>query len=202
MNSTVMAATPETEFWHWFQSNEKELYDFEKNREPVFGRLNAALVKINPQLTFEFGPKEKDGKRDFVISAGGIQSAFASVETLYAAAPKLDRWTIIKFRPRRNPINDLSYSQTTIKASEVYFLIARDKDLNRLGITLFLPGYRNQDRTKFATMGFLFLDEALGEYDVETKVGGIAFEAPDSTKYHQAKPLAELPESFDEHFKK
>src|ERR1700722_18171438 len=64
-------ATPE-DFWKWFQSNEDTLFNFEKNREQTFDKLGAEMHKLNPSLTFEFGPIE-DGKREFVISADGIK---------------------------------------------------------------------------------------------------------------------------------
>ena len=103
-SSPLRAARPEAEFWKWFQDHEKELYDFEKDQQRVFGQLNGALAKVDADLTFEFGPKEQDGKREFVISAGGIRSAFPKVEALWLAAPKLERWVVIKFRPRRSTI--------------------------------------------------------------------------------------------------
>ena len=69
--------TPQDEFWKWFAKHEAELYDFEVDRKKVFDQLAVELSKINSDLTFEFGPKNP--KRDFVISAGGIKSAFPAV---------------------------------------------------------------------------------------------------------------------------
>jgi hypothetical protein len=41
-----------------------------------------------------------------------------------------------------------------------------------VGILLFLPDYSSVD-SRFGQIVYLFLDEALGEYDVEMKVGFI-----------------------------
>lgn len=41
------------------------------------------------------------------------------------------------------------------------------------------------------------LDQALGEYDVETRVGVINVAAP-SARYGQVLTLADLPKAFDE----
>lgn len=65
-------ASPESDFWTWFQQNEDEIFNFEKNQEVVFDQLAARMQKVNPSLTFEFGPKE-DSKREFVISADGVK---------------------------------------------------------------------------------------------------------------------------------
>jgi hypothetical protein len=48
-------------------------------------------------------------------------------------------------------------------------------------------------------IAFLFLDQALGEYDVETRIGEIRIE--DTSKAPpKAYPLKELPVRFDELF--
>jgi hypothetical protein len=78
--------TPEQAFWNWFQKNEDSLFDFEKNQAEIFDRLSTELHKIDPNLTFEFGPKEND-RREFTISADGIRKAFPAVEKLFASAP-------------------------------------------------------------------------------------------------------------------
>lgn len=47
-------------------------------------------------------------------------------------------------------------------------------------------------------IGYLLLDEALGEYDVETHVGAIVFFNRISKYFEHARPLSELPSHFDE----
>ena len=75
------------EFWNWFREHEMELLDFEADRERVFDQLATEIQKVDPRLTFEFGPKE--ATREFVISAGGIRGAFPAVSALMAAAQTL-----------------------------------------------------------------------------------------------------------------
>src|SRR5258708_6440308 len=94
--SKQAAATPESDFWAWFQKNEALLFDFEKDQEKVFDSLAAALHKVHPSLTFEFAPRQ-GGRREFVISADGIKDAFPKVESLYTSAPRIPRWQFIKF---------------------------------------------------------------------------------------------------------
>ena len=61
--SKQAGATPERDFWAWFQRNEPVLFDFEKNQDKVFASLASALHKVHPSLTFEFGPKQ-NGRRE------------------------------------------------------------------------------------------------------------------------------------------
>jgi hypothetical protein len=128
--------TKEQQFWAWFEQNEALLFGFEHDQE--LHQLKMALEEVSPDLTFEFGPP-KDGIRDFVISAGGIRSAFAAVEALADAAPPLPRWNVIKFRPRRMPMLALTYASKTVKPEDVEFCLLSNG--RELGIYLFFDGY-------------------------------------------------------------
>jgi hypothetical protein len=191
--------TKEQAFWKWFEKRQADLYRFEHDRDDFFDRLTKALHSVHSDLTFEFSPIGEDGKREFVISAGGIKAAFASVEALYAAAPKLPKWTFVKFRPRRSPLNDLEFGGRKVKSSDVHYALFKDKDPTKVGIMIFLDGYTEQDKgSVWGQIGYLFLDEALGEYDVETHVGAIVFSNRESEHFRHARPLSELPAQFDE----
>jgi hypothetical protein len=184
-------ATPE-DFWKWFQSNEDTLFNFEKNREQTFDKLGAEMHKLNPSLTFEFGPIE-DGKREFVISADGIKEAFPQVEALYAAAPSLPRWKFLKFRPRRKPV-DVNYEGISVRATSVTVQLVRNGQLADL--TVFIPNYSEADRKAYMTIAFLLLDGALGEHDVETRVGQIKVEAAPKAQA-QTFSLQDSSKAFD-----
>jgi hypothetical protein len=185
----------EEAFWKWFTANEARLFSFERNQQAMFDELGAQMKRVNADLTFEFGPVA-NGKREFVISAGGISAAFPSVEALYNKAPSLPRWVWVKYRPRRLPINDLNYGGRSIKADDVRYVLAKDGD--KVGIVLFFDGYNEKEKGIFGQIGYLFLDEALGEYSVETQVGFIEFQGHDSKFFGQSHPLRELPAHFDE----
>jgi len=189
-------ATPEQDFWAWFGKNEAALFDFEKDQDRIFKELSTEMKKVNGDLTFEFGPKE-NGKRDFVISAGGIQSSFPAVIALYNSSPKLDRWNFIKFRPRRPFVdNEIDFGGTKVSAKDIYF--ALDPEGSKVGITLFIKGYTATPDKSYEQIAYLFLDTALGEYDVETKVGAITVK--DSGEDVKKTPLKDLPSAVDSYF--
>ena len=89
----------EQKFWAWFKQREEMLFNFERDQERIFDKLDEALSIVSPRLTFEFGTIE-NGAREFVISADGVKAEFATVEALAAAAPALPQWKIVKFRHR------------------------------------------------------------------------------------------------------
>ena len=193
------AASSEEKFWKWFVKNQDMLFEFEKDQENIFDRLAAEMKKVHPELTFEFSPVLKTGKREFVISAAGIKDAFPAIEALYDSAPNLPKWIFIKFRPRRKPLNDLNFGGKSIKASEVRYKMFNDQE--KVGLIIFLDGYNDAKKDTYGNIGYLFLDEALGEYDIEMKVGFIEFHSRESEYFEGSRPLSELADHFDEYFK-
>lgn len=191
------SASGEADFWKWFVANEPRLFSFDADREAVFDELGRQMGRVNGDLTFEFGPV-RDGRREFVISAGGIKSAFPAVEALYSAAPSLKRWVWVKYRPRRFPLNDVEFNGKNIKSADVRYLLAKDGD--RVGIVLFFDGYSDKEKATYGQIGYLLLDEALGEYAVETQVGFVEFRAQDSSYFAKSSPLKDLPGHFDEYW--
>jgi hypothetical protein len=187
----------EKDFWDWFVRHEPKLFSFrpdkEVERENVFDELAAQLQKVHPDLAFEFGPNAP--RREFVISAGGIKGAFSSVSSLVDSAPILDRWRITAFRPRRNPVNIVEFRGKRVDPKEVQFaLLSKGK---MPGVRLFIPGYQEAD-SDLKTIGYLLLDESLGEYDVESRLGLIEMLSPSTRTEGQRHPFSELPKQFDE----
>lgn len=94
---------------------------------------------------------------------------------------------------------DIKYGDLHIRASDGYFHLVEDEDPEKVGVLLFLPGYSEQ-RADFSQVGYLFLNEALGEYDVETKVGFIDMLGHDSRYFSGASPIASMAADFDAGF--
>lgn len=185
------------QFWHWFEQNEDMVFHFERDQKHALDSIDAALTKVSSNLTFEIGPI-KNGARDLVISADGIKSAFPSVEALVAAAPALSRWKLVAFRPRRKLVMDVSLAGKSVKPKDVEFCLLSNGQ--ELGIYLFFRDYSEEDARTWGQIGYLLLDEAPGEYDVETKLGPIKFFHASAHPDYERSPLPKLPELFDEHY--
>lgn len=188
--------TAQERFWNWFVQHEAELFAFEPNRESdrerVFDELSSVLREVDPNLAFEFGPKGI--KREFVISAGGIKSAFSAVTSLVTAAPHLDRWQVTAFRPRRSVFNVVQFRGKRINPKDVQFTLLDNGKM--AGIYLFIPGL-NENDADLKQIGYLLLDEALGEYDVEMRLDLIEMLSPEAHTSGERFPLIKLPELFD-----
>ena len=162
--------SPNKNFWDWFGKNENRLFNLEKEQNKLLDELKVQLNKIDTNLVFEFSTIQ-NGKREFVISADGYKKSFPAVEKLFNAAPKFERWVITKFRPRREKLYNIDYKGIKVTPDEVAFELVPHN--NKINITLFIKNYNESDKSIYGAIVFLFLDAALGEYDVETKVGAI-----------------------------
>ena len=154
------------------------------------------LGKRNQDLTFEFGPRQ-NGKREFIISAGGIKAAFPAVEKLYSAKPEIAEWEFIKFRPRRDTIHTVQFHEKKIEPEEIRFLLFNDDEKDKIGILLFLNGYNESESTIYHQIAYLFLDHIIGEYDVETYISSIEIQGFDSKYFNQSIQIDNLAMMFD-----
>jgi hypothetical protein len=186
------------EFWRWFEDHQSMIADFESDREAVFDQISAALGRVDPDLSFEFGPVHlgADGRttREFVISASGIRRAFPAVTALIDSAPLLDLWRITAFRPRREDLHSVTFRDKTVSPEDVQFTLLSNGEMP--GLYLFLPGFGEGD-TASKMIGYLLLDEALGEFDVVERLGFVEMLSKDATREGERFPLLNLPEMFD-----
>lgn len=193
-NFSFGQSSKEQAFWKWFKTNEARLFEFEKDQDKVFAALAEEMHKINAGLTFEFGPNN-DGVREFVISADGNKAIFPGVISLADKAPLMPKWKIIKFRPRREPMREITFEGKLVFSRQISFTIEADGD--KAGITLYMEGYEPSQHNTFGSIGFLYLDNCLGEYDVETKVGFVQFKRADEPTKLSKQPISELAATFD-----
>ena len=183
-------------FWKWFNAHEDEVFNFEADQERVFDKLAAQLQRVHPNLTFEFSGITR-GKREFVISAGGIKKAFPEVVALVRDAPVLRRWEMIAFRQRKD-VPSIRYGERTVERESILFDYALAGD--KIDLTVFMRDLANgssKDVTSLKTIGYLLLDATVGEYDVETKIAGIEFVDSSAFPERRRMPLRELPELID-----
>ena len=187
----------EERFWSWFIENQDRLFSFEDDQDNIFQAIHDNLAKIHPNLVFEIS-RVVDGKREFVISADGLRDAFPFVESTFSKAPSLDRWTFVKFRPRMGTGLNIEFEGGfKLGPDDLKFALASDD--GKIAIGIFVKEYDPEERDKFLSAVFVLLDAALGEYDMETKVGALELHGWSelAEKGIEGQPFDELPVSFD-----
>ncbi|MFP2956396.1 hypothetical protein ACLEPN_00825 [Myxococcus sp. 1LA] len=181
----------EARFWQWFESNSARLAQPSQDQERIFDELQNELSKAHDGLTFELGPVV-NGSRELAISADGIKEHFSAVQTLVAAAPKLPRWRVVAFRQRKGPGYTVQLGTLSLSPDDVWFRVEA-QPRQPIQLFLYINNFEQGERQRFAPVVYLLLDDILGEYDVETKIDGIEFDAlPKNPKESGLRPLPDL----------
>jgi hypothetical protein len=90
---------PIEKFWKWFQSNEKQLRNFQDNPDKTLTQVLDKVTKIQRGLSIEFEPP-KANAITVTVSANGDRNLFPIVKEIVAKAPLIDDWTFVSFRQR------------------------------------------------------------------------------------------------------
>ncbi|MDU9690152.1 hypothetical protein O0Q50_03155 [Priestia aryabhattai] len=180
----------EKEFWSWFEKNSEDYFQLdEKNYDLLFNKLGLQLSKYHKDLTFEFSVEISQGKREFIISAEGMISAFPAVIKLVEEAPTLEKFNIVAFRQRQNSEQEIYFEGIVLNTEDIFFTYREDKQMNCVDIVIYIKGYR-EENDQFIAATFIMLDSLIGEYDVGVKLGEINFEPYQEEK--EAQPILNL----------
>jgi hypothetical protein len=176
-------------FWAWFSDHAAEL---RKTRDlrVLMEAISAELEKAYPGVFAEIG--EDSDQLLLVISADGDKKLFPQVQELYAARPSVAGWKIVAFR-QRDPSFAIEMEGKRVDPKTAKF-VGTPGD-GTLDIHVYLPGWKQDDEVA-RKLGYIVLDHVVGEYDMETRIGGIEFAALEVAPA-TAKPLTELPAMVD-----
>ncbi|KAB7705955.1 hypothetical protein F9802_12885 [Bacillus aerolatus] len=185
----------ERDFWTWFEKHSEEYFHLDENNyERLFNKLDLQLSKINGDLVFEFSADIQNGRREFIISADGLASAFPDVIRLTESAPQLAQFHIIAFRQRKDEEHEIRYNEVNLKTEDIFFTYERDERTIQLDLIIYIKEYI-EENDDFIGAAFIMIDSLIGEYDAGTKLGEIEFKAYRGEK--EAKPIMALPELID-----
>jgi len=182
-------------FWAWFQKNAAMLRG-DKNIRRTMETVSAELEKAHGGVFAEVGGLGED--RQLVISVDGKRELFPAVEEIYAARPTVPGWTIVAFRPRSDPADPfvIEMNGRTLDPRRMKVTTARNGE--KLDINVFVPEFTTLD--ELGQAAFILLDHLLGEYDMETRIGGIQWAAIERAPA-TARSLVDLPEVLDRTFR-
>ena len=186
---------PKKEFWRWLVRHRRDILR-EVHGKGAFrshawsiNELGRRLHDIDSHLGHEIGMADAS-TIELIVSADGVRSAFPVVIDLVASAPPLKGFKVTAFRPRCPDGLTLHVAAQVVTDDLLtYRLTSKDDDL---GIEVFINCDLEQDA--LSTIGFLSLDQRLGEYDVATGLKWIEFSVG---RPHDAVPITRLAQDFD-----
>jgi hypothetical protein len=184
-------------FWDWFQENEQAYFDLQlgdPKQEQLFQDLMQEFRKLDEHLAFEFSMPLEDGRREFVLTAQGMQKSFPVVFQLHEQAPEMPHWIIVPLKPRLNQDLMLNIGEVEFGFDDMFFRWAKDED--KIALQVHLRG-EFPDNLRIQ-LGFLMLDVLLGEYDVATRIGHLEFVQLEETEIENLSTIRDLPGLIDD----
>jgi hypothetical protein len=191
-----MSSASIRDFWSWFQEKEEVLFYTDEHSDEVFDEVSEKLSLVHEDLGFEMTlAPDDDGRREFVVSAGGLLSAFDSVCQMVSLAPDLQRWRVVGFKPRKEVEGYLRMDGQQVALDNIYV------GLRRFGayvaVTVYFPDFTEESEQVFGEAAFILLDLVLGERDVLRSVGPVEVCSLDDVETENLVPLRKLSEEFD-----
>lgn len=194
---TFATESPEQKFWNWFISYKTELEAIESSFDPRLEPLSKHLRLYHVDIVYEIS-LHNSKPRELIISGDGLKEMIPIVQNLIQAAPEIEGWKFIAFRPRKSDYMDfkLDFGGMVIDPKRMWFFpITKDGYFDMI---IYHPDYSEQDKNSFIGGTYIILDMVLGEFDVMTKVRYMDFQAlPEKKIQTKLLPLSELQRVFD-----
>ncbi len=157
------------EFWDWFKANQEYIWNYIESSPTEIGKLiDKNIKRVNDNIAFDIYFEVHEGKRDFVISADGIEAIFGEVINLTKTAPEFDKWNIIAFRPKTNQCDQcIEIDNLCLDYRHIYF----KHNFNSIpfDIDVYIDNYDGKDN-RYVHGYFLLLDTLIGEYEAVTSI--------------------------------
>ena len=186
---------PKKEFWRWLQSRRRDILseisgpDALVRQDWSIRELGRRLRELDAGLVHEIGMSDPS-TIELIVSADGVKATFPAVIDLVKSAPPLDGFKITAFKPRCPDGLQLRVGEHVITDELLTYRLVREDDA--LGIEMFIDC--DLDQKARTLVGFLSLDQRLGEYDVATGLKWIEFAGG---RPNDALPIVGLAQDLD-----
>ncbi|WP_299884353.1 DUF695 domain-containing protein [uncultured Lacinutrix sp.] len=184
-----------SDFWQWFQLNEKKFYKSLKHEGDInkvfFDKLAPKLNELKDGYWFLAGMFDDD-TAELIITADGMIKNIVFVEELVDAAPEMKNWKITALK---QPTLDNSYSIELDGYSfdETTMMFYPNEITNcpdEIDITIAHKDLDDENRTSIISGVYLALENSLGELNFATSIDSlnvISYEEAQSELIHIEK---------------
>ncbi len=194
-------------FWDWFHQNEERLAEMRSPTDPQFQEIVKRLQDVDLRLKAEIGVAKNGQNYQLAISPELNPALFPAVRKIAAAAPPSQYWEVVPFCQRLRPqtLRKLELSNSDAEQN-FYYLSIRDLryqmtiDGQKANIIIKIRNYAPGDSKSihYQDMALLMLQQALGEYDLCTKIGNVSFEPLDENTAKNYKHFELISRELDE----
>jgi hypothetical protein len=167
-----------SDFWHWFQQNEKQFFKVIKQHTNIekafFDKLSPKLQQLKNGLFFLTGMSDNN-TAELIITPDGIVKNIVFVEELVNAAPTLTNWKFTALKPATE-IENLSIKMAGyhFDSEHLSFYENSHQDFpDEIDITIVHQDLTEKNKSEITTGTFIFLDNLLGELNFATTIDNL-----------------------------
>jgi hypothetical protein len=156
-----------TDFWNWFQDNEKTFFDVVKSHKNIekrfFDKLLPKLAELKEGYYFLAGMLD-DNTAELVLTADGNIKNIVFVEDLVEQAPEINGWKFTALKPATDmAINMHGYQ---FDNENLFFYSNDHADYpDEIDISVVHNDLTEENKEQIAHGIYIFLDNRLGELD-------------------------------------
>ena len=169
-----------SDFWNWFQRNEKVFFKAVKEQRNIeqvfFDALSPKLSELKDGFYFLTGIMPS-GDVELIITADGVVQNIVFVEELVNEAPVIDGWVFTALKPAMD-IKDLSIQMGGFQFNDKNISFFANEHVNmpdEIDLTIVHDDLNSKNRTTIINGTYLFLDNLLGELNFVTTIDHIDF---------------------------
>ena len=186
-------------FWEWFSSRCEVYYQAieDQNFDPYVQEVSQKMEELLPSLAWVFGPGEDNVGHSFTVSPEGNPYKAFLCSYLIKRAPELKGWTFYDSRQASPTFAGckMNVAGQSVSANEIWVSPSIDEDNELIDLVCWNPAFEDLPEKDRGQITFLWLDEALGEFTVENRIGKIDI---NGSALNAAIPLTELPVFVEE----
>lgn len=133
-------------FWDWFKTQAPRIAAAGlPTPDDILDDVLEHLHAYCSGLYFEMGGPPDQAAMELVITAEGNVEHFSAVRALVAAAPVIDGWTVVAFKPPMGFEFSIETRDVTVDPAECWVLpFVSDGDPREFGLRIALPGYKKR----------------------------------------------------------
>ncbi len=190
MNSMSHTESEIAEFWQWFRQEAAHLTE-EEIDDAWLDALEERLQRIDDRIFFEMSVNTEE--KVLILTAQGNAEAFPVIESVVAAAPAMNGWTISALKPPMGFGFSISNEGITLMVDELWFQPLVNASTAELGLRIATPDPDLVLDHQSVDMLWTIVETGLGERRAAEAIHHIeAVEMPSDPAAEGYQPLAKL----------
>lgn len=187
MSKSKKTTATYSDFWNWFQKQEKKFHKVIEGRDDIedgfFAKISPKLKQIHDGIFFVAGMYDDD-TAELILTAEGTIANIYLVEELIAAAPALDGWRFTALKPAMETADfEISMGDYVFNKNNISFYSTEDDNYpDEINIVLVYENFKASEKRSLSNGVFIFIDNLIGELNFFSIIDSLDVTSPSKAK--------------------